>query len=1126
MMHTAFEITSILRQSRVTNRPAKPLLRVGLRQALTIIFCCLIVWPATIAAQNIQNPQDSVDFKRRSQATVDPATLALQLQIPLGNYRGRGDMSFPITLNYSSKLWRVGYARSDAAQSGGDPKHIFHGFYGESSAAGWTSSLDWFLWPTINGANGQTHFYGFERQKEMYEIDGRPSTDNKYERTVARMHVVLPDGSRHELRRDDTVLPAGADTTSGTFLAVDGSRLRFESASRTLFIPDGSRIIYDPNPDGTPAAIRYVDRHGNQNTYSFATTQCDRWTDSLGRKFNVDLLVRCDGNPGIEAGDKTYTLPGAGGTPLAYTLRWRPLYGPNGETVLDVPINDETQRPYIGDHTDTGSHSPLSPSLFNSFEDSLLTSDDTRFNPVVLAQIVLPNGTAYTFKYNTYGEIVRVELPTGGYETFSYAPVESLSGHIDAPLYAQANRGVVAHTASAGPGELVSTWTYGTTINTEQETVKLARTIKAPDDSCTVILYHKSLQDGIKWGFDKAIAGKPYDERVYAQCPSPNGEGGVLLRRKLIKWVWSGPIPADNTSPAERNPRVEKEAEITFDTSAGALSTVTSYTYDGDLNVTSATKHAYVIVDPAIAVDIAFEPDGDFDDTRFDQYLRGQNTAVATTEMTYLVNDTRIDASQRAAYRARNLIALPTSKIVHQGELNGAIAARTEMSYDEDTLLPCTETTRVDPNTPVRGNATSTSSLADISANRFITTRAQYDECGNVRITRDGKGKRTEIQYSTAFGSAYPTHTSADPDGDGGPAQPLTTDTAYDFSSGLVTSTTDANGQLTAYEYNDALNRLKKVTRPSGGGSTTYDYGDTPGNLFIQTKTALDASRFLTSTKYFDGLGRSVRAVQSEGATSIFTDTIYDVMGRVWKVSNPYRTGTPLLTVNAYDKLGRIISLTTPDGAQVLTAYNAVPGSTATGMPVMVTDQAGRKRGSMTDALGRLIQVVEDPQGLNHLTNYEYDVLGNLRTVSQGEQTRSFNYDPLSRLQSASNPESGTISYQYDDNGNLVLKVDARGVRTLYTYDDMNRVLSRRYENDPASTPGVFYYYDAQALPGGAPDFDRGFSKGRLVATLYGNALDAAGNNLSTMGTYLGYDALGRVKRSIQRTNDGQAEQT
>ena len=144
---------------------------------------------------------------------------------------------------------------------------------------------------------------------------------------------------------------------------------------------------------------------------------------------------------------------------------------------------------------------------------------------------------------------------------------------------------------------------------------------------------------------------------------------------------------------------------------------------------------------------------------------------------------------------------------------------------------------------------------------------------------------------------------------------------------------------------------------------------------------------------------------------------------------------------------------------------------------VTVTDQAGKQRRSVTNALGQLIRV-DEPNEAGQLdaggvpaqpTNYSYDVLGNLLTVGQGVQTRTFVYDSLSRLKSATNPESGTISYSYDNNGNLTTKTDARGVITSYVYDALNRVTQRSYAapTNPANyeaTPTVNYTYENHAI--------------------------------------------------------------
>jgi YD repeat-containing protein len=162
-------------------------------------------------------------------------------------------------------------------------------------------------------------------------------------------------------------------------------------------------------------------------------------------------------------------------------------------------------------------------------------------------------------------------------------------------------------------------------------------------------------------------------------------------------------------------------------------------------------------------------------------------------------------------------------------------------------------------------------------------------------------------------------------------------------------------------------------------------------------------------------------------------------------------------------------------------------GSVATsydGNATTVTDQAGKKRRSVTNALEQLIRV-DEPDAAGNLgsvsnpvqpTYYSYDVLDNLTQVVQAgsgtgqcgpaggncSQTRSFTYNSLSRLTSATNPESGTIQYQYDPNGNLVQKTDARGVVTTYAYDALNRAVVTTYAYDALNLGVVTTYaYDA-----------------------------------------------------------------
>jgi len=128
--------------------------------------------------------------------------------------------------------------------------------------------------------------------------------------------------------------------------------------------------------------------------------------------------------------------------------------------------------------------------------------------------------------------------------------------------------------------------------------------------------------------------------------------------------------------------------------------------------------------------------------------------------------------------------------------------------------------------------------------------------------------------------------------------------------------------------------------------------------------------------------------------------------------------------------------------------------------------------------------------------------------VTQGSQNpRSFTPSSLQRLVSASNPESGTVSYTFDANGNALTRTDARGLITTLTYDPLNRPLTKTYSDN--TTPNVSYCYDAappsdQSCPSTAQN---GF-RGRLTQ---------AKSSISTT-QYTSFDDLGRIKQSKQIT--------
>jgi YD repeat-containing protein len=111
-------------------------------------------------------------------------------------------------------------------------------------------------------------------------------------------------------------------------------------------------------------------------------------------------------------------------------------------------------------------------------------------------------------------------------------------------------------------------------------------------------------------------------------------------------------------------------------------------------------------------------------------------------------------------------------------------------------------------------------------------------------------------------------------------------------------------------------------------------------------------------------------------------------------------------------------------------------------------------------------------------------------------RVRRFTYDSLSRLLTATNPESGTIGYSYDADGNVSTKTDARGIITNFYYDELDRLTSKSHSD---GSLGASYVYDVKGQ-WGTPGNN---AVGRLVEEYDGNHA----------ATLFSYDALGRINQ-------------
>ena len=335
-----------------------------------------------------------------------------------------------------------------------------------------------------------------------------------------------------------------------------------------------------------------------------------------------------------------------------------------------------------------------------------------------------------------------------------------------------------------------------------------------------------------------------------------------------------------------------------------------------------------------------------------------------------------------------------------------------------------------------------------------------------LHTSTDPRGYTTTYLYSPSYYGAYRT-TVTNP-------KSQSTIYTYDFNTGLMASMTDPNNEQTTYSY-DCMLRPTDVLHPDTGEETlTYLYGGSSGCGSGNPFTGSTYTQKITSslnyikTSLTDGLGRVIRTeLTSDPEGTDYTDTAYDGDGRTSSVSNPCRT--PATGCGAigysYDGLNRVTLVTDQDGSTVSTVY--ADDSSHHTYCTTVTDEAVRARKSCVDGAGRLKGVWEDPSGFNYETDYTPNALGDLTAVNQGgSRSRSFSYDSLSRLLTATNPESGTITYGYDANGNVTSRTGPKQnqtnssvtVTTTYAIDSLNRVYGKSY-ND-GLTPSVTLYYD------------------------------------------------------------------
>jgi RHS repeat-associated protein len=356
------------------------------------------------------------------------------------------------------------------------------------------------------------------------------------------------------------------------------------------------------------------------------------------------------------------------------------------------------------------------------------------------------------------------------------------------------------------------------------------------------------------------------------------------------------------------------------------------------------------------------------------------------------------------AYDAGSNVKLSTTAQITTGPATYAV---TKWEYT-DALNPGLPTKVISP----RGNTTGT-------PNYLYSQSLSYDTSGNLSQVIDADGNKTTFGYD---GVGRQT-TMVDPDGyaaGGVPAQHTWT-TVYDendrvketidplshstFSgydgAGNRTSSTDRNGNVTNYAYDDASRLLDVKQKPDPIGDPTLEY---------------------TTSVIRDLNGNATQVTQANG---VVTDYGYDALNRLTSFTTHPTGVLDLTTSYVLDGNGNATTRTTADSVATTYVYDEMSRLktvSSAGLPVPIGydyDELSRRK-TMTDGTGT--------------STYTYDGLGRLTQAVQPNGTLGYGYDLDSNRTTLAYPAVGSVTYVFSPAGRLSNLTDWGSRQSTYTY--------------------------------------------------------------------------------------------
>jgi YD repeat-containing protein len=681
----------------------------------------------------------------------------------------------------------------------------------------------------------------------------------------------------------------------------------------------------------------------------------------------------------------------------------------------------------------------------------------------VISQVGLDDGSRYTFEYNAAGQVnpirsFRSDNVERAYTAYDYdSPADDCPRLIDTHVWAENWTGI-----NGVPVEVATQ--YG-----------------APGDGSHTVT---------------TADGTLYKEFYGSAGASPAWQHGLVLQSE----VWSGGVRQKWTTTNW----TQDNTGVNYQTNARVTET---NVFDASGNRRRATvSYASFVLPTGARCPLP-------SDTR--EYAADASTILRHTHIAY-----RMDPVADVSYLDRHIIGLVKEQTLY--EVSGGtetLMSKVGFAYDETGSIQGADTPVQHDNSYdgnfVTGRANLSSvkryDVTDIS--QFTMSSLKYNTAGAVVSTTDPLSHSATVSYVDSFSDgnngrntlAYPK-TVTDADG-------YSSTLIYNFDFGAVTSkqTPQPNtienlpGPVQTLTY-DAAGRTEKVTSTTNAAYVKYVYGP---NYVLTLSTVNNVADEAYSNTVFDGMGRTVVAARNHpGSLGGYraVNTIYDLMGRAVKQSNPTETNDAWLPAGddaagwlyaqqTYDWRARPLVTTNTDLTTREASYAGC--GCAGGEVVTLTDEGTidggvakrRQQNIYSDVLGRTVKTeILNWQGgsVYSTTMNNYNARDQVTRVRQFDaaqgtvpsdpndlscpsgscQQTTLAYDGHGRLQTKHVPEQdeGTATtWNYNADDTVQSAIDARGSIKTFSYNARRLATLVSYEPSAGitDTPDASFNYDA-----------------------------------------------------------------